>query len=104
MTDHSTTENVADICSRLLSSASRGEQKLLKYVGFFNRLKEVVLAHSRENEQTFPARLTAGENGLFDELDLDWTDMNFDEIFTGMDLGSQIDISMDAWSSSLFVS
>lgn len=35
--DHSMTEHVAQICSRLLTSASQGEQRLIKYVRSFNR-------------------------------------------------------------------
>lgn len=100
--DHSRTEHVAQICSRLLDSASQGEQRLVKYVRFFNRLVEVVLAYCYQNERMYRPGL-AGSDGPEGELDLGWTDLNFDQIFTEMDLGSQVDVAMDAWSSSLFV-
>lgn len=100
--DHSTTEHVAQLCSRLLTSISHGEPRLVKYVRSFNRLIEVVLAHCFENERIYRPGL-AGSSGPGRELGLNWTDLNFDQIFTEMDLGSQVDIAMDAWSSSLFV-
>lgn len=99
--DHSTTEHVAQICSRLLDSASQGDQRSVKYVRFFNRLVEVVLAHCFQNERMYQPGL-ARSDGHEGELDLNWTDLNFDQIFAEMDLGSQVDVAMDAWSSSLF--
>jgi hypothetical protein len=100
--DHLMTKHVAQTCSQLLSLVSQGEQRLLKYVRFFNRLKEVILAHCYENEWSYRPGL-AGSDGPEGELDLNWTDLNFDQVFTEMDLGSQVDMAMDAWSSSLFV-
>lgn len=71
----------------MLTSASQGEQHLIKYVSFFNRLIKVVLAHCYENERMYRPGL-AGSDGPEGELDLNWTDLNFDQIFTEMDLES----------------
>ncbi|KAE8557574.1 hypothetical protein TMatcc_005038 [Talaromyces marneffei ATCC 18224] len=99
--DHSTTEHVAQICSRLLTSVSQGEQRLVKHVHFFNQLIDVVLAHCYQNERIYRPGL-AGGDGPEGEHDLNLADLNFDQIFTEMDIGSQVDIAIDAWSSSLF--
>lgn len=45
----------------------------------------------------------AGSDNPEGELDLNWPDLNFNQIFTEMDLGSQVDMALDAWSSSIFV-